>query len=78
MQCLPRPPQVKLERDSQGKHSDLLYKFSYTCTNPSALREIRILFFKEYPNIKEIKVEVASPKGQRLIMATPKSTIIRF
>ena len=78
MQCLPRPPQVKLERDAQAKHSDLLYTFSYTCANPSALREIRILFFKEYPNIKEIKVEVASPKGQRLIMATPKSSIIRF
>jgi Protein of unknown function (DUF2796) len=77
-QCTPKSPQTKLDRDAQAKHSDLLYTFSYSCSNPGALKEIRLLFFKEYPSIKEVKVEVASPKGQRLIMASPKSPIVRF
>ena len=77
-QCTPKSPQIKLDRDAITKHSDLLYTFSYSCSNPSALKEIRLLFFKEYPSVKEVKVEVASPKGQRLIMASPKSPIVRF
>ena len=77
-QCTPKSPQIKLDRDAITKHSDLLYTFSYSCSNPSALKEIRLLFFIEYPSVKEVKVEVASPKGQRLIMASPKSPIVRF
>lgn len=77
-QCTPKSPQTKLDRDAQAKHSDLLYTFSYSCSNPGALKEIRLLFFKEYPSVKEVKVELASPKGQRLIMASPKSPIVRF
>ena len=77
-QCIPKSSQTKLDRDAKTKHSDLLYTFSYSCSNPSALKEIRLLFFIEYPSVKEVKVEVASPKGQRLIMASPKSPIVRF
>ena len=77
-QCTPNSPQTKLDRDAHAKHSDLLYTFSYSCSNPGALKEIRLLFFKEYPSVKEVKVELASPKGQRLIMASPKSPIVRF
>jgi hypothetical protein len=37
-----------------------------------------LLFLKEYPGVKEVKVELASTKGQRLITASPKSPIVRF
>lgn len=77
-QCTPSSPQTKLDRDAHAKHSDLLYTFTYSCSNPGTLKEIRLLFFKEYPGVKEVKVELASPKGQRLIMASPKSPIVRF
>ena len=77
-QCTPNSPKIKLDRDVKTKHSDLLYTFSYSCANPGALKEMGLLFFKEYPSVKEVKVELATPKGQRLIMASPKSPIIRF
>ena len=77
-QCTPKSPQIKLDRDAITKHSDLLYTFSYSCANPGALKEMGLLFFKEYPGVKEVKVELASTKGQRLITASPKSPIVRF
>ena len=77
-QCTPKSSQTKLDRDAKTKHSDLLYTFSYSCANPGALKEMGLLFFKEYPGVKEVKVELASTKGQRLIMASPKSPIVRF
>ena len=77
-QCIPKSSQTKLDRDAKTKHSDLLYTFSYSCANPGALKEMGLLFFKEYPGVKEVKVELASTKGQRLIMVSPKSPIVRF
>ena len=77
-QCTPNSPKIKLGRDVKTKHSDLLYTFSYSCANPGALKEMGLLFFKEYPGVKEVKVELASTKGQRLITASPKSPIVRF
>jgi hypothetical protein len=77
-QCIPKSSKAKLERSTQSKHSDLVYTFSYACANPGALKEMRLPFIKEYKGIKEIKVEVAGSKGQRLVIASPKSPIIRF
>lgn len=77
-QCSPKSTHTKLDRDAKTKHSDLLYTFSYSCANHGALKEMGLLFFKEYPGVKEVKVELVSSKDQRLIMASPKSPIVRF
>lgn len=77
-ECSPSILENKIVRDAANKHSDLHYQLEFTCAKPSAIRQMTIHIFKDTKHLKEVRVELIGPSGQRSITATLKSNTVTF
>jgi hypothetical protein len=46
-------------------HSEFEGRYSLSCSNVSALSEVEFPYFKLFPKVEEVEVQVISPKGQK-------------
>ena len=56
--------------DGDG-HADLDADFSWTCDAPQALAGVDVDLMRHFPNLRRLKVQVATPSGQRALDLLP-------
>lgn len=59
-----------------GGHSDLEYRFAFTCANPAALTGLDAVVFGQYPRLHELRVELVTDKGQRSVTLRKRSRVL--
>jgi hypothetical protein len=59
-----------------GGHSDLDYRFVFACANPAALTGLDAVVFGQYPRLHELRVELATDKGQRQVTLRKRSRVL--
>ena len=50
--------------DAAGGHADLDATFAFNCTNATAVKYIDVSLFTAFKGLRQIDVQIASPKGQ--------------
>jgi hypothetical protein len=45
-------------------HADLDAEFIFRCQSPDALRDLEVTLFDEFPNLRQLDVQVVSSRGQ--------------
>ncbi|MDR3357324.1 MAG: DUF2796 domain-containing protein [Desulfovibrio sp.] len=65
------------KKDGEG-HADLEATISFTCRNPEKLNRITVEMFKAFPNLKEIEMQMITPKGQGAAELTPRSNVAEW
>lgn len=68
----------KIVRDAANKHADLHYQLEFACAKPAALKQMTIHLFKDTKHLKEVRVEIVGPSGQKSSTASPKSSSVTF
>ena len=77
-ECKPTILENKIVRDAANKHADLHYQLEFTCAKPAALKQMTIHLFKDTKHLKEVRVEIVGPSGQKSSTASPKSSTVTF
>ena len=77
-ECKPAILENKIVRDAANKHADLHYQLEFTCAKPAALKQMTIHLFKDTKHLKEVRVEIVGPSGQKSSTASPKSSTVTF
>ena len=77
-ECKPAILENKIVRDAANKHADLHYQLEFTCTKPAALKQMTIHLFKDTKHLKEVRVEIVGPSGQKSSTASPKASTVTF
>jgi hypothetical protein len=75
-ECKPAILENKIVRDAANKHADLHYQLEFTCAKPAALKQMTILLFKDTKHLKEVRVEIVGPSGQKSSTASAKSSTV--
>ncbi len=75
-ECKPTILENKMVRDAANKHADLHYQLEFTCAKPAALKQMTIHLFKDTKQLKEVRVEIVGPSGQKSSTASPKSSTV--
>ncbi|MDR2801071.1 MAG: DUF2796 domain-containing protein [Desulfovibrio sp.] len=67
------------DKKEEGEgHADLDAEISFICRHPEKLNRMEVGMFKAFPNLKEIKMQMVTPKGQRAAELTPQSNIAQW
>jgi hypothetical protein len=77
-ECKPTILENKIVRDAANKHADLHYQLEFTCAKPAALKQMTIHLFKDTKYLKEVRVEIVGPSGQKSSTASTKSSTVSF
>ena len=77
-ECKPTILENKIVRDAANKHADLHYQLEFTCAKPAALKQMTIHLFKDTKHLKEVRVEIVGPSGQKSSTASAKSSTVAF
>ena len=77
-ECKPTILENKIVRDAANKHADLHYQLEFTCAKPAALKQMTIHLFKDTKHLKEVRVEIVGPSGQKSSTASAKSSTVTF
>lgn len=56
-------PEIKSHEEEAG-HADLDGEFVFKCGDTNKLRDLQVNLFQRYPHMHQIKVEIASSRGQ--------------
>ncbi len=59
-------------------HSDLEYRFSFECAVPNALKGLEILALRDFRRLSEVRVQLVTDRGQRLVKMHKKSLDLAF
>ncbi|MDR2055318.1 MAG: DUF2796 domain-containing protein [Desulfovibrio sp.] len=63
--------------DGEG-HADLDAEISFICRHPEKLNRIEVDMFKAFPNLKEIEIQMVTPKGQGAAELTPQANVVKW
>lgn len=65
--------------DEHGEaHGDLDMEVSFVCSNPEKLNSLRVDLFRVFPNLREVEVQMVTPKGQSAAELIPESNMLRW
>ena len=71
----PKTAQEKIERSQQSEeergHADIHGEFVFACKQTGKLHDLEVKLFDAYPNLHQLKVEVATQKKQSSSNLTP-------
>jgi hypothetical protein len=57
----------------KGSHSELEYQFSFECAAPEKLTGLEFNALKQFKRLSQVRVQIASPKGQRAVVLNKKN-----
>ena len=57
-------PKAPKDKEDEGGHSDLDGEFIFACKQTDKLHDLEVKLFDTFPNVHQLKVEVASQKKQ--------------
>jgi hypothetical protein len=66
------------KKDGEESHADLDVEISFLCRHPEKLNSVTVNLFSVFPNLREVEVQLVTPKGQKAAEATPTSNRIRW
>jgi hypothetical protein len=66
------------KKDGGKSHADLDVEISFLCRHPEKLNSVTVNLFSAFPSLREVEVQMVTPKGQKAAEATPSSNIIRW
>lgn len=80
------PVSVKLEspilepskKAGSDGHANLDGEYVFRCEKPESLRDIEVKLFDSFPNLRQLDVQVASPRGQAAAHISPKQRRIAW
>ncbi len=61
---------------SDSGHAEMSVVHTLQCATPSALTGLEVRLFEQFPRIREIRAERASPRGQVAAKLTPKQRML--
>jgi len=78
--CQPKSLQVNADmfNAKKSEHSDLDAELEFSCSQPSALKQMEIPLFKKHPRLSSLKVDMVSPKGQARVTLKAKDPVLRW
>ena len=78
--CQPKSLQVNagMFNGKKSEHSDLDAELEFSCSQPSALKQLEIPLFKKHPRLSSLKVDMVSPKGQSSVTLKAKDPVLRW
>ncbi len=59
-------------------HMEFEAQYKFACANPAAVTWIEVGLFKAFPSLKEIEVQLLSPRGQTATELTPEKPRFSF
>ena len=59
-------------------HADIEAEYTFRCSTPARLRELRVDLFDAFPRLQRLQVEVAAPGGQTAARLTPRQRVVRW
>ena len=59
-------------------HADIEAEYTFRCSTPARLRELRVDLFDAFPRLQRLQVEVAAPGGQTAARLTPQQRVVRW
>ena len=65
-------------KGKKSEHSDLDAELEFSCSQPSALKQMEIPLFKKHPRLSSLKVDMVSPKGQASVTLKAKDPVLRW
>jgi hypothetical protein len=66
------------KKETEERHADLDAEITFICRQPEKLTRIEVGMFKRFPNLKEMDVQMVTPKGQGAAELTPKANVITW
>jgi len=78
--CQPKSLQINADmfKGKKSQHSDLDAEMEFSCSQPSALKQLEIPLFKKHPRLVSLKVDMVSPKGQASVTLKAKDPVLRW
>jgi hypothetical protein len=78
--CQPKSLQVNADmfKGQKSEHSDLDAELEFSCSQPSALKQMEIPLFKKHSRLSALKVDMVSPKGQASVTLKAKDPVLRW
>jgi len=78
--CQPKSLQVNADMfdGKKSEHSDLDAEMEFSCSQPSALKQLEISLFKKHPRLSSLKVDMVTPKGQASVTLKAKDPVLRW
>jgi hypothetical protein len=65
---------TKAEED----HTELSAKYELDCAKPEVLDRVEVMIFEAFPNVKRLKAQAASPRGQRGVTLSARTRTLAF
>jgi|LakMenEpi03Aug12_release.lakeMendotaPanAssembly.Ray.scaffolds.fasta_scaffold181215_4 hypothetical protein len=65
-------------KGKKSEHSDLNYSFEFLCKNPFELKSIEFVVMSKNAKFKKLKVEMVTPKGQKLTTVEAKKPVLNL
>jgi hypothetical protein len=80
--CQPQPAQVEMKLPAQGSgetHSEIEVEWRWECAKPDALAHVDAGgLFKNFPRLKQLKVQVVTAQGQRTAVLKPGAARLKI
>ena len=64
--------------ESEEGHADLDVLWQFHCAYPESLRSVEVRLFGAFPGLRELKVQAATPGGQRGATLTPQERTLTW
>jgi Protein of unknown function (DUF2796) len=81
-QCQAQPPKIEIRLPAAGSsetHSDVEAEWRWECARPEALTHLEVAgLFTAFPRLKELKVQVATAKGQQSAVLRPGAARVKL
>jgi hypothetical protein len=80
-ECQAQPAQLDVRLPDAGAgetHSEMRVDWRWDCTRPEALSHVDVGLFKAFPRLRELRVEVVTPAGQRTTVLKPSAARLKL
>jgi hypothetical protein len=78
--CRHQAPRIEMKLpapDSRETHSEIAAEWRWECARPQALGHVDVGLFKVFPRLRELRVQVATAKGQKAVVLKPGAIRLR-
>jgi hypothetical protein len=80
-ECQAQPAQLDTRLPVAGSgetHSEMQVAWRWDCAKPQALTHVDVGLFKAFPRLKELRVELVTPAGQRTAVLRPAAARLKL
>jgi hypothetical protein len=64
--------------DAKADIPNIVYRAEFRCDQPEALHAVSFTAFRDHPGLKQLRVQLASPKGRRIVTVRPRFPALTF